>query len=74
MIKFRPYESKPITRMAVRIEGEVDQLSDSDYWYCGINFKAYQAPLVGDYIVRLTEEDTYHVSETVFKERNIVNE
>ena len=37
-------------------------------------FKAYEEPQVNDWIVRLTAEDTYHVTDTVFRERNVVSE
>jgi len=38
----------------------------------GITFKHYEPVLVGDWIVKLTVEDTYHCSDAVFRERNIV--
>lgn len=70
--KFKPYESKPITRMALVIERDVESVEVNTYRYDGITFKAYEQPKVGDYICRLTEADTYHVAKTVFEERNIV--
>jgi hypothetical protein len=39
-----------------------------------ITFKAYEEPQQNDWIVRLTETDTYHVTDKVFRERNIVND
>ncbi len=38
----------------------------------GIRFKAYEPPMAGDYIVYLNNNDVYHCSEKVFKERNVV--
>ena len=37
-----------------------------------VSFKAYEEPKVGDWIVQLTAEDTYHCTDAVFRERNIV--
>jgi hypothetical protein len=37
-----------------------------------IEFKAFEEPKVGDWIVRLTPVDTYHCTDAVFRERNIV--
>lgn len=70
--KFRAYESKPITRMALVIDGNACERGANTYEYDGITFKAYERPKSGDYICRLTEADTYHVSKSVFEERNIV--
>lgn len=59
----------------------IGKLSDSTYFVEGSYadnkpfktiFKAYQTPLHGDYVCRLTLEDTYHVAKDVFEERNIV--
>lgn len=73
MNKFQPYESKPITRMAFKITSKVIKSDEeSTYMTDGIYFKAYEEPKQGDWVVRLTEEDTYHVSDAVFRERNIV--
>ena len=76
---FKPYESKPVTRMAFQItsapEDEVISYSEASTYYCrGVMFKAYEEPKVGDWIVRLTETDTYHCTDAVFRERNIVPE
>lgn len=70
-----PYESKPIVRYAIQIKNYLPFKcidADSEYVYQNIRFKAYEAPKINDWIVRLTEEDTYHVSDKVFRERNIV--
>ncbi len=71
---FKAYESKPITRMAVEIDDDNRVLDhgENNYSFAGIKFKAYQQPVKGDYVVRLTHEDTYHVARAVFHERNIV--
>jgi hypothetical protein len=73
-INFMPYESKPITRMAMEIpeNAGIVKVGESTYVFQDVTFKAYQPPVAGDYIVRLTEEDTYHVARDVFLERNIV--
>lgn len=72
--RFMPYQSKPITRMALEIptDAKIERVEENTYLYEGIRFKAYQPPLVGDYICRLTEDDTYHVARGVFHDRNIV--
>jgi hypothetical protein len=84
MTAWNKYEAKPITREAMEIVdiSKVHQdLRDPQTWYYdlpdGINvvkFKAHQTVVQGDYIVRLTEEDTYHCSKAVFHDRNIVPE
>lgn len=81
MTAWKSYEAKPITRQAIEItdSAKVHQdLRDPNTWYYDLDdinvvkFKAHQAVEQGDYIVRLTEEDTYHCSKAVFHERNIV--
>lgn len=78
---FYPYEAKPVTRYAVQIAPEHTVTKDltvpSTYWLdvkfaVPIKFKAYEEPQVGDWVVRLTEEDTYHCTDKVFRERNVV--
>lgn len=73
---FKPYESKPIVRMAMEIDdiNRVLEVDTNTYQYAGIRFKAYQQPLAGDFVVRLTRDDTYHVARSVFLDRNIVPE
>lgn len=81
-MEFKPYEAKPVTRMAFQInDGHVvEYIKEATYsiieplnpFETRYEFKAYQYPLVGDWVVRLTEEDTYHCTDTVFRERNIV--
>lgn len=91
MSLFKPYQSKPIERMAIQITEEdciiklktieatykfFRQVGDSDSTVGTktVTFKAYEEPKVGDWIVRLTDEDTYHVTNAVFRERNVVPE
>ena len=75
---FKPYEAKPITRMAyeVQLGDHIDRLDDSTSeiftQWGGCVFKHYEPVKPGDYIVRLTETDTYHCTRAVFHERNIV--
>lgn len=77
---FKSYISKPITREAFQISPEMMICKmESEATFCAVgdgfqvNFKAYEVPVVGDWVVRLTEEDTYHVRDDVFRERNIVD-
>jgi len=80
MIEFKPYEAKPITRMAFQITEDMliaaSDVYPSTYYILhaeqSIRFKAYEEPKVGDWVVRLTEDDTYHCTDAVFRERNIV--
>lgn len=85
-MEFKPYEAKPVTRQAFQItdEHEFTCLGGSD-WLIGpanagnntvqmIRFKAHQAVEKGDWVVRLTDDDTYHCTDAVFRERNIVND
>jgi hypothetical protein len=86
---FKPYEAKPVTRMAFQITPEhiitrnpdkeasyhIVQIHSEDSVVTSvIEFKAYEEPKVGDWVVRLTPEDTYHCTDAVFMERNIVPE
>ena len=79
MIEFKPYESKPITRMAFQIKPTdtvvKSEIAEATYYINHeVEFKAYEEPKAGDWVVRLTEDDTYHVTDEVFRERNIVPE
>lgn len=74
---FKDYESKPVMRSAhlVTINDVIAKVEGEEASYTlntDILFKAYEPVSVGDYIVRLTVEDTYHCSAKVFRERNIV--
>ena len=81
MIEFEPYESKPVTRMAFQIterhgwakivEAEYMIVENTEHTNI-ITFKAYEEPKLGDWVVRLTDDDTYHCTDVVFRERNIV--
>ena len=80
---FKEYISKPITRMAFKVaEGDIiNSVVHEEATYVlhrtstgeEIFFKAYEEVKVGDYIVRLTVEDTYHCNAAVFAERNIID-
>jgi hypothetical protein len=84
MIEFKPYESKPVTRHAFQITDKMEwaKVGEAEYMIGEntdettniIRFKAYEEPKLGDWIVRLTAEDTYHCTDAVFRERNIVPE
>ena len=81
MIEFKPYESRPVIRQAFQLTAShtvtKSDVHPATYFvsHCTadtVQFKAYQEPVVGDWIVRLTEDDTYHCTDAVFRERNIV--
>lgn len=83
MIEFKPYESKPITRTAIQITDKYEvvksmqfpstyYLIDDENTDNSVRFKAYEEPKIGDWVVRLTDDDTYHVTDAVFRGRNIV--
>lgn len=75
---FSLYEGRTVYRKATQIteEGVVSELSDGRYSYtCGdtkVVFAAHEPVKTGDYIVYLTEKDTYHCNAKVFKERNYI--
>jgi hypothetical protein len=77
---FKEYESKPVKRLAYRIkEGDSLYHMSGDQWHVvvgsfTINFKAHETVHVGDYVVYLTDTDTYHCSDKVFRERNLCDE
>lgn len=75
-MKFREYESKPITRKAYRIT-DLDDLmytpSTSSGKVNGLEFQAYDCPVAGDYVVYLNANDIYHCRKEVFEDRNVVN-
>lgn len=74
MLKFTPFESKPVTRMAyqVTVQDVIGAVAESVSMLHGVEFKHYEKVQAGDWIVRLTETDTYHCTDAVFRERNIV--
>lgn len=71
---FTPFEGKPITRLAYQIKQDDDlRYIDKDLWQVnGVRFKAHQEVNFGDWVCQLTAEDTYHVTDKVFRERNVV--
>lgn len=80
MTSFREYQSRPVTRLAYRIteSDAVQALPDCTYVIEidgeDVSFKAYEPPQAGDYVVYLTDEDIYHCSAAVFRERNVVDD
>lgn len=81
---FKEYKSKQIIRLAHKVvKGDIiNSVADMEATYqlymhdTGETafFNAYEEVKVGDYVVRLTIEDTYHCSAAVFAERNIIEE
>lgn len=79
-IAFRPYQGKPIVRLAYQIKPDdtiTDECESSTHHLTNahgdrISFEAHQEVKAGDYIVYLNDSDVYHCSEKVFLERNIV--
>lgn len=72
---FTPYNSKPVTRQAYEVK-DTDVITKLGLSVSSINdieFKHYEPVKPGDFIVRLTEEDTYHCSRAVFLDRNITD-
>ena len=76
---WKEYDSRPVTRVAyeIRADDEVNATGEESTYVIEIDgesvkFKAYEDPEPGDYVVRLTEEDTYHCRRDVFHERNVV--
>lgn len=80
MIDFKDYQSRPITRRAYRIkEGDTisyrPEHSSATVTSPGgaeIDFKCYEEPTHGDFVVYLNADDVYHCSASVFAERNII--
>ena len=71
--EFKNYKSKPIVRVAYEIKDEVAYWPDkSEAEVRSMVFKCFQEPKVGDFIVFLSDIDTYHVARDVFLARNIV--
>lgn len=84
---FNLYESKPVQRKALQIPLNNGNLmfKGGDNWnfecftpgatpeHVNIDFKAHQTVERGDWIVYLNENDVYHCSDAVFRERNIVD-
>lgn len=80
MSMFKPYQSKPVVRMAYevkqndcieKIDEQTSEIVSAEGY---VRFKHYEPVKAGDFIVKLTESDTYHCSRAVFFERNIVEE
>lgn len=73
---FKAYEGKPVTRMAHEVTAEdvIEKVGEATSTINGVEFKHYEPVNVGDYIVRLTEDDTYHCTKAVFEERNYITQ
>lgn len=78
---FEEYQSKPIVRRAHQINiddkisfspKESTLLISNKECPLGIEFKHYDHVLVGDWVVYLNDDDVYHCTDKVFRERNIV--
>lgn len=78
---FKEYQSKPITRLAHKIN-DTDGLvylpenSEASITVDGsaLTFKCYEEPAIGDYVCYLNDEDIYHCNAKVFAERNIIGD
>jgi hypothetical protein len=76
---FQAFESKPVTRHAYQIteHDAIAKMGKATYNIVlgprVIEFKAYEKPQVGDFIV-YTADDIYHCSEATFRERNVVED
>lgn len=77
---FKPYQSKPVTRYAHQIEDadELTKVGEATYAISlhdeMVEFKAYEPPVAGDFIVWLKDDHIYHCSRAVFHERNHVED
>ena len=81
MDDFSEYQGKPVTRLAYQLRPEdvVAKVAEATYRIvlpqAGItDFKAYEPPQAGDYIVYLNEDDIYHCDAEVFRARNVVED
>ena len=79
MTQWNEYQSRPVVRVAYEIkDDDVVTPAEEEATYAieidgeTVEFKAYEEPEVGDYVVRLTKEDTYHCRRDVFHDRNVV--
>lgn len=69
---FKEYTTKPQVRAACVIEtdGKLEQENTKLWAYHhnagSVYFMAYSEPKVGDYIVRNSEHDIYHVDQATF--------
>lgn len=76
---FKEYQSKPVVRKAYQLSVAdiakavvIDETTiQITLGSLDIRFKHYETVKSGDYVVYLKEDDIYHCSEEVFKERNI---
>ena len=78
---FKSYKSKPIERLALRLDFSIDKLTEIDKntftlrregeFVC--DFKAYQEVEDGDYVCYLNGNDIYHCCAKIFAEQNEVD-
>lgn len=81
-MQFLSYTTKPVVRQAFQItdahllahlEGAANTFLIGDHiTNMSIKFKAHAPIQVGDWIIRITEEDTYHCPASVFQEHYLV--
>ena len=81
---FKEFKSKEIIRHAYKVaKGDtINSVLGQDATFVifsiehkeNVIFKAYEEVKEGDYIVRLTKEDTYHCNAVVFAERNVIDQ
>lgn len=76
---FKPFQSKPITRLAHEItDNDVISRHGENLYQIKIpsgpvlSFMAYETVKTGDYVVFLDQSDIYHCRRDIFHERNIV--
>lgn len=75
---FDAYMGLPTTRYAYQVteDDEITYVKDStaEITVAGkrVQFKHYEEVLPGDYVVYLKDNDIYHCSYAVFKERNVI--
>jgi hypothetical protein len=78
---FGIYRSRPAQRDAYRMKSEPWLwFKENGTWAYTmpdnsvVHFKAYQTPKAGDWIVYQSDDDIYHCSDDVFRQRNVVPE
>ncbi len=79
-MSFLPYRSRPIIRRA-HVVTDTDEIvagrepSTSNIKIDGewVLFNHYEPVFAGDYIIQLTDTDTYHCTREVFRERNFID-
>lgn len=82
MIEFKPYQAKPVTRMAFQLTDKLEwaKVGEATYMVAEktidttrlIRFTASEEPKIGDWVIRISVDDTYHCPDAVFRDRHIV--